>query len=213
MARCIQLEHVDHPKMTQDYVDFSDKSASTEEKEFDLTKLVNPCDAIKAQRIERRTSERIQQAMVMDNLSLGQSSKKRTLEGTSSPSSNSFSILNNAEILAKSVAMGVDMKTDDFDSINILRNTENARNAIHNKQSQQDVCSPIIESIMGITTNLNSDEEATDSDIDSFTIVTFKRNRKPVVRLSLSGRKPPNHRHKENPCGGKKSQKHSKSKI
>ena len=77
--------------------------------------------------------------------------------------------------------MGVDMKTDDFDSINILRNMEDVRNALHIKQNQQNVCSPIIESIMGITTNLNSDEEATDSDIDSFTIVTFKRNRKPVV--------------------------------
>ena len=142
--------------------------------------------------------------MVMDNLSLGQSSKKRTLEGTSSPSSNSFSILNNAEILANTIAMGVDMKTDDFDSINILRNMEDVRNALHIKQNQQNVCSPIIESPLGIVTNLNSDEDGTDSDIDSFTIVTSKKNRKPVIRLSLSGRKPPNHRHKENPCGGKK---------
>ena len=113
--------------------------------------------------------------MVMDNLSQGQSSNKRTLEGTSTPSSNSFSILNNAEILANTVAMGVDMKTDDFDSINILRNMEDVRNALHIKQNQQNVCSPIIESPLGIVTNLNSDEDGTDSDIDSFTIVTSKK--------------------------------------
>ena len=59
MARCMQFECVDHPKMTQGFADFSDKSTSAEEKEFDLTKLVNPCDAIKAQRLERRNFERI----------------------------------------------------------------------------------------------------------------------------------------------------------
>jgi len=38
------------------------------------------------------------------------------------------------------------------------------------------------------------------SELDDFILVPSKRNRKPVTRLSISGRKPPRSKSKENPC-------------
>ena len=51
---------------------------------------------------------------------------------------------------------------------------------------------------------IDSDEENIDlegaSEFEDFNLVTSKRNRKPTKRFSLSGRKPPKSKGKENPC-------------
>ena len=208
MARCTQFESEESLHKVLHKPLPSGKSATIEGIPLDLSKLVNPCDDIKAKRFERRTSERIQKNMVVEK-----SSNKRSLEGNHIPSSNSFSMLDNDELITRSTSMGVDLHCANFDSIDMLRNMEEARNALYNKQNQSNTCSPITESPLEVGDILNQDEGDSDTDGEPFTVVTSKRNKKPVVRLSLSGRKPPNTRHKENPCGRKKSQTQSKSKT
>ena len=105
---------------------------------LDLSNLINPCDTLKAQRQERRASERIQKAMNMEGKPQGKSSNKRSLEGNINTSSNFFSILSNDDLVDKSIAMGVNINCGDYSSIDMLRNLEDARNALYNKKIQQE---------------------------------------------------------------------------
>ena len=76
------------------------------EPKFNVEKLVNPCKEIKAQRTERRASERIQKTILTGaGMSQEISSNKRNLEGNSCPPPNSFSALDNDELIAKMILL------------------------------------------------------------------------------------------------------------
>jgi len=170
------------------------------ESELDMKNLCNPTEEMINQRQERRTSERI-----LHNMKKGvggcneKTINKRTLEGTDYTTSNSFSILDNDEIIIRSTAMGVNLDVSNFAHIDILKNMENARAALSNKMAQ-----PVIDTV-SLDPSLEDDndiiaENEVESDFDDFVLVTPKRNRKPAKKFCFSGRKPPKSKHKENPC-------------
>jgi hypothetical protein len=58
------------------------KGGEGEESELTMRNLVNPCSKIREERVERRVSERLQEANKVKNIdTLKEQSKKRTLEG------------------------------------------------------------------------------------------------------------------------------------
>lgn len=60
--------------------------------------------------------------------------RKRNLEGTkSSPTSNSFTALSDSDIVSRAFLMGVIIPDNDFETINILREMEAARNKLAEK--------------------------------------------------------------------------------
>ena len=67
-------------------------------------------------------------------------SKKRNLESEFSPSSssNSFAILSNLEIMSRASLMGIDMPSDNFDNIDLLRELEKSRDNISSKNAHLD---------------------------------------------------------------------------
>jgi len=156
---------------------------------------------------------------VNSNTSMEKLSNKRALEGNNA-SVNSFSILNNEEIVARSLYMGVNIDSCTFASIDMLKELENARIALAKKTNQKNVLPED-----NCPSPITSDGENLDpdgmSEFEDFILVTSKRNRKPTKRFSLSGRKPPKIKgkeircsssvqgtmNKESPCGATKNKK------
>ena len=139
--------------------------------------------------------------MNMEGKPQGKSSNKRSLEGNINTSSNSFSILSNDDLVDKSIAMGVNINCGDYSSIDMLRNLEDARNALYNKKIQQEECVISSEPPLEVSDLITQEDDEDENNSESFTLVTSKRNRKAILRLSLSGRKPSKNKNKENPCG------------
>ena len=84
--------------------------------------LVNPSKAMGAQRLERRTSERLIRNMKVGNTCLlGESSKKRNLEGNNYSHLNSFSVLDNDALIARSISMGVNLDANTYAPIDMLK--------------------------------------------------------------------------------------------
>jgi hypothetical protein len=69
--------------------------------------------------------------------------KKINNEGNISCSSNSFSILDDDFIIEKAVKMGINMKSDDFMTVNMLKDMVAARN-VFNIKHQENLKQPII---------------------------------------------------------------------
>ena len=96
-----------------------------------LINHMHPCDIL---RKERRTSDRIQKNLLGHlNQNPGNNNKKRTSEGTTSIYSNFFSALDNDSIVEKVNLMGVNLGVEDFDSIDMLKDLENARFSLQEK--------------------------------------------------------------------------------
>lgn len=121
-------------KSSSENVDVVTNKASAEVQDFNVLELRNPCDIMRKMR-EKRTSERLQQNMI-DAIFKNQdnSSKKRSVEGNSSPTSNAFSSLDDDAIASVSLNLGVPINDKHFVSLNILRDLELARGAINNRQ-------------------------------------------------------------------------------
>ena len=64
-------------------------------------------------------------------------SKKRNLECESSKSlsSNSFDVLSNMEIVSRASLMGVDMPSDNFENIDLLKELEQSRDNMIDKNA------------------------------------------------------------------------------
>jgi hypothetical protein len=89
-------------------------------------------------------SERLQKGIHMtidDNVN--KMGKKINNEGNISCSSNSFSILDDDFIIEKAVKMGINMKSDDFMTVNMLKDMVAARN-VFNIKHQENLKQPII---------------------------------------------------------------------
>lgn len=61
--------------------------------------------------------------------------EKRNLEGNTS-TSNSFATLQVEEIISIIASMGVDMSVNDFDTFNLLKDLEIARDNLYHKQKK-----------------------------------------------------------------------------
>ena len=103
--------------------------------------------------------------------------------------------------------MGVNLGVKDFDSIDMLKDLENARFSLQEKLKSstssetndvQDSNSPQINQLNDKSLLDWIEEEK--SEEDDFILVQSKRHRRSVRRLTLSGKKPQKKGCKENPC-------------
>lgn len=140
--------------------------------------------------------------------------QKRTAEGTTLTSSNSFSVLDYDEIIARSNKMGVNIDDSCLPAIDLLKHLEVARCALSKKHVALNEPARTSESMSIEASNLadapdtfgnmllewetEETSEVENDREDDFTLITSKRSRKPVQRLSLSGKKLPR-KSKENP--------------
>lgn len=143
-------------------------------------------------RAERRTSARKKDITLTTEAKTMMMSKKRNLEGTNLNSENSFSILNNVDIMQLSVNMGVNINDNDFAAIDLIKDLEMARHSLANKKLETE--NHVVEDEI----ILEEIEEET-SDYNEELIKTPKRKSKPRTRLSLSGPKIKKGKAKENP--------------
>ncbi|CAN6361149.1 unnamed protein product [Urochloa humidicola] len=211
LTRCEYAEetgNVDNiGRMTQEGIDGEEEDKTTSE--INMEELINPCEQMKQQREQRRWSQRIQKDKMEKLMKMASgSNKKRTLEGTSSDQ-NSFSVLCNDDIIDRSNQLGVALDVNDYAQIDIMRDLELARQALNKKEvetkDQLEVEGQESEenNVEIQAENLSEwlSEETSDVELEEFTVVTSKRNRKPPNRLSLSGIKPKNKKKsKEIPC-------------
>jgi len=103
-------------------------------KTVNLKLLHNPCEEIKKTREERRTSDR--QMLNLLKTENDAPLKKRSFEGTFSPFSNSFSVLDNDTIIHKANEMGVPLDSDSFHSIDLIKELEIAIFNLNKKASE-----------------------------------------------------------------------------
>lgn len=117
------------------FTESEDKDAPTCEKfSLNLKKLENPCNLLKMKRCERRASERPQMNLSGEGSQASlDSTKKRSLEGNTIPISNSFSALDDDELIKRSNCMGVVINSSDFTAVELLKDLENARHALNKK--------------------------------------------------------------------------------
>ena len=173
-----------------------------------LKVMLHPCDILRKEREERRTSDRIQKNLVGHlNQNPGKSNKKRTSEGTTSIYSNFFSALDNDSIVKKGNLMGVNLGVKDFDSIDMLKDLENARFSLQEKLKSSTLSETNnVQDLNPSQTNQLNDQtlldwvEEENSEEDDFILVQSKRHRRSVRRLTLSGKKPQRKGCKENAC-------------
>jgi len=98
--------------------------------------------------------------------------KKRSAAGIIQ-NTNSFSCLDNEEIIARSKGMGVSFDHNDFDSVNLISDLEHARVLLYNKKS---IPIPVVE--VENADSLSEIIESESSDWEDFVLVTPKRTRK-----------------------------------
>jgi hypothetical protein len=165
--------------------------------DINMKELLNPCDMLRSLREERRASERIQKGMMEAGSKLDHpANKKRSLEGNTVQTSNAFSALADNEVVDRSNSMGVVLNDTNFESINILKDLETARFALNKKL--QDNLNQVNPEPSVVEVNQKEDDceqnllhwiEEDNSDIEDFILVTPKRVRRSVKRLSISGEK------------------------
>jgi hypothetical protein len=144
-----------------------------------------------------RFSSRLQDSVNTDTLKKASAlSKKRNLEGNhdSDPnplSNNSFAVLSDNQIVAKASLMGVRIPDGNFDTVNLVRDLELARNSLVSKHKTVKPPSSVlfIESNEGTTTPLSMDWiSSNDTEDSSFTLVESRKKknmrRKSVVSTS-----------------------------
>ena len=136
---------------------------------------------------------------------------KRNAEGNIT-NHNSFSVLDNDIVMNLSNLMGVKVTENDFSTIDLLAEMENARLLLHQKNvSQNSVFNQEVASSDPL--NIDNASNCTDcqditSDLDEYVLVSPKRNRKPSrkIMLSSSNNKKKDKQNRETLCkmrGGK----------
>lgn len=164
----------------------------TDNKEADGTK--KKLAEVKGTTIEeRRISARLQKDIMLtieDKTKI--MSKKRNLEGTNLTSQNSFSILEDCEIIQLSKNMGIDLGDSNFAAIDLIKDLEIARHCLADKTLVSEISILTDEAII-------EEVEEELSDYENLIIQTPKRKSKPKNRLSLSGPKKKK-KSKENLC-------------
>ena len=115
-------------------------------------------------------------------------SRKRNLEGNSGSSKNSFSVLSDKEIMLRASHMGVEIPDNDFESIDVLRSLEDARNNLKAKNNirKHENDSYVVDNDMGAKIPLQLEWHGQGvSDTETYTVVesrkTKRQRRKSVV--------------------------------
>ena len=107
-------------------------------KELDFNNMLNPCEMIHKQREERRWCERLHHQAEKEVLAgkenkKSSGGKKRPISSNNISTFNSFSILDNDDIIDRMSNMGVPVSDSNYDSIDLLKEIENARDALIQK--------------------------------------------------------------------------------
>jgi hypothetical protein len=110
------------------------------------------------------------------------------LEGNKSVNSNSFSVLQDDEILSKALEIGIDVTSLPLNTINQLRDLETARDNLAKKQSMKNVVDKIVEVISEGTKELGNRESDIEAEFDDFTPVVSRKNKK-NLRKKFDGKK------------------------
>jgi hypothetical protein len=134
-------------------------------------------------------------AKVMENAAI--LTKKRNLEGndqcsTSSnvPASNAFSVLSNNEIMLRASMMGVNIPSDDFEHIDLIREIENSRNSLLDKNTKPVSESLVIHHDCGIKSPLRLEWHDEEEDDSNFILVQSRKSKKNNRRKSVVTARP-----------------------
>jgi hypothetical protein len=132
---------------------------------------------------------------VMDNAAA--LTKKRNLEGneqcsTSSnvPASNAFSVLSNNEIMLRASMMGVNIPSDDFEHIDLIREIENSRNSLLDKNTKPVNESLVVHHDCGIKSPLRLEWHDEEEDDSNFILVQSRKSKKNNRRKSVVTARP-----------------------
>lgn len=123
----------------------ADGAVMEREKKFEVEKQQGGEEEAMAKKVvHRRLQKEVAEPTIKSTRLIGQNvhvaqkaeelTKKRNLEGTSTTSSsNSFFVLNDADILTRSANMGVNVNINDMEPINVLRDLELTRQCLIDK--------------------------------------------------------------------------------
>ncbi|KAE8805150.1 hypothetical protein D1007_18789 [Hordeum vulgare] len=116
--------------------------------------------------------------------------KKRDLQGNESPSSNSFDVLSNMDIISTASQMGVNIPDDSFTVIDVIRELEKSRANIakkisNNEKQQENVL--LITNAAGESSPLNTSwGEEGDLGEEGFKIVKSRKKERRKVNVVIS---------------------------
>jgi hypothetical protein len=132
---------------------------------------------------------------VMDNAAA--LAKKRNLEGnqqcstsSNAPSSNAFSVLSNNEIMLCASMMGVNIPSDDFEHIDLIREIENSRNSLLEKNNKPVSESLVIHHDCGVKSPLHLEWHDEEEDDSNFTLVQSRKSKKINRRKNVVAARP-----------------------
>lgn len=135
---------------------------------------------------ERRRSDRLKKTTTMTTMEKNlKMAKKGNLEGNPS-SFNCFSVLLIEEMVNVTSNMGIDLNENDFDTFNLLKDLEKARDDLYYKQINK-ASDPQTESVEDMQANKASlvlewiQEES--SEIDEFVLVESRKRKKKIGRM------------------------------
>lgn len=138
---------------------------------------------------ERRRSDRLKKTTTMTTMEKNlKMAKKGNLEGNPS-SFNCFSVLLIEEMVNVTSNMGIDLNENDFDTFNLLKDLEKARDDLYYKQINK-ASDPQTESVEDMQANKASlvlewiQEES--SEIDEFVLVESRKRKKKIGRMLKS---------------------------
>jgi hypothetical protein len=124
-------------------------------------------------------------------------SQKRNLEGTSSslPSFNSFDVLSNNEIMERAALMGIDIPSDNFEKIDVVRELEKARCNLSNKNDNISSSSFVVHHDHGRQTPLSLMWLDSDEIDEPFTVVSSRKSRRKASRKPIPLSRPMTRNH------------------
>jgi hypothetical protein len=119
-------------------------------------------------------------------------SKKRNLEGipSTSSSANAFDVLSNLDIMSRASLMGIDVPSDNFESIDMIKELEKARNNLLQKNGTSPASSFVVHHDHSRETPLSLTWLSSDELDDSFTVVSSRKSRKKVSKRNVTMSKP-----------------------
>ncbi|CAN6179483.1 unnamed protein product [Urochloa humidicola] len=197
LARCDKISPVKGGPADRDTV-FENKEGDGEEHSvLNVEKLINPVEEMRKQREDRRYSARIQSHSAGVQEEQAKAGKKRSFEGTRS-NHNSFSILEDCDIVDRSNNMGVVINSINFEQIVVLKELEIARHALFTKNLEENMKkngdskedNPELSDKEASNNLLEWEaEESSASEGDVEIPIRPVRTRRATKRLSLSGKK------------------------
>jgi hypothetical protein len=110
--------------------------------------------------------------------------QQRDLEGNNTINSNSFSILQDDEIVSKALEIGIDVSSLPLSTINQLRDLEIARDNLAKKQSMKNNVDKIVKEVSVSVDDLEHKDSDLEGDFDDFTPVVSRKSKKNLRKKS-----------------------------